>query len=277
MPGDWARKKAAGLMKILYIGDIVGGPGRMAMARIATRYKAEGRADLVIANAENSAAGRGITSRLAEELFAGGADVLTMGDHVWDQKESLPYYDREPRMVRALNLPPGCPGTGETTIQTSVGPVTVVQLLGRTFMNSTADCPFRTIDAWLKKNAAPRRPILVEMHAEATSEKVAMGKYLDGRVTAVLGSHTHIQTADDAVTAKGTAYLTDLGMTGPCDSVIGRTTEAILSRFISGMPSKFEIASGDVRLHGALLTVDPSTGKALKIKRVEEVLSKPKS
>lgn len=249
----------------------------MAMARIATRYKAEGRADIVIANAENSAAGRGITSKLAEELFAGGADVLTMGDHVWDQKESLPYYDREPRMVRALNLPPGCPGKGETTLQTTAGPVTVVQLMGRTFMNSTADCPFRAIDEWLKKNAAPRRPILVDMHAEATSEKVAMGKFLDGRVTAVLGTHTHIQTADDAVTAKGTAYMTDLGMTGPCDSVIGRTTDAILSRFISGMPSKFEIASGDVRLHGALLTVDPATGKALKIKRIEEILSKPKS
>ncbi len=264
-------------MKILFIGDIVGGPGRMAMARIATRYKAEGRADLVIANAENSAAGRGITSRLAEELFSGGADALTMGDHVWDQKESLPYYDREPRMVRALNLPPGCPGNGETTLQTPTGPVTIVQLMGRTFMNSTADCPFRTIDQWLKKNGTPRRPILVDMHAEATSEKVAMGKFLDGRVTAVLGTHTHIQTADEAVTAKGTAYMTDLGMTGPCDSVIGRTTEAILSRFISGMPSKFEIASGDVRLHGALVTVDPLTGKALKIKRVEEILSKPNS
>ena len=246
----------------------------MAMARIATKYKASGRADVVIANAENSAAGRGITSRLAEELFAGGADILTMGDHVWDQKESIPYYDRETRMVRALNLPPGCPGKGEATLQTSEGPVTVVQLLGRTFMNSSADCPFRAMDEWLKNNAAPRRPIVVDFHAEATSEKVAMGKYLDGRVTAVLGTHTHIQTADDAVTAKGTAYMTDLGMTGPCDSVIGRTTDAILKRFVSGMPSKFEIASGDVRLHGALLTVDPKTGQALKIKRIEELIRK---
>jgi len=264
-------------MKILMIGDIVGGPGRMAMARIATRYKAEGRADVVIANAENSAAGRGITAKLAEELFAGGADVLTMGDHVWDQKASLPYYDQEPRIIRALNLPPGCPGKGETTIQTPQGNLTVVQLMGRTFMNSSADCPFRAIDEWLKKNGSLGKAIIVDLHAEATSEKVAMGKFLDGRVTAVLGTHTHIQTADEAVTANGTAYMTDLGMTGPCDSVIGRTTDAILKRFISGMPTKFEIASGDVRLHGALLTIDPASGKALKIKRVEEILFKNKA
>ncbi len=262
-------------MKLLMIGDIVGGPGRMAMARMATRYKAEGRADVVVANAENSAAGRGITSKLAEELFAGGADALTMGDHVWDQKESMGYFDQESRIVRALNLPPGCPGKGAITIQTKAGPLTIIQLMGRTFMNSTADCPFRAIDGWLRKHGSQSKMILVDMHAEATSEKVAMGKFLDGRVSAVLGTHTHIQTADEAVTTKGTAYMTDLGMTGPCDSVIGRTTEAILSRFLTGMPTKFEIASGDVRLHGALLSIDPETGKALKIKRIEEILSKP--
>ncbi|MDD2520658.1 MAG: TIGR00282 family metallophosphoesterase [Kiritimatiellae bacterium] len=261
-------------MKILFVGDIVGGPGRMAMARVATRYKADKRADVVVANAENSAAGRGITAALAEELFAGGADLLTMGDHVWDQKQAVGYFDQEPRIVRALNLPPGCPGKGEAVLETPAGPLAVVQLMGRTFMNSLADCPFRTIEAWLKKNASRYRMILVDMHAEATSEKVAMGKFLDGRVTAVIGTHTHIQTADEAVTAKGTAYLTDAGMTGPCDSVIGRTTDAILGRFLTGMPTKFEIASGDVRLHGALLTVDPATGKALKIKRIEEILSK---
>ena len=262
-------------MKILVVGDIVGGPGRMAMARVATRYKAEGRADAVIANAENSAAGRGITAALAEELFAGGADVLTMGDHVWDQKEAGAYFDKEPRVARALNLPPGCPGRGVVTVQTAAGPVTVIQLMGRTFMNSIADCPFRAIDEWLKKNGGQHKLVIVDMHAEATSEKVAMGKFLDGRVTAVLGTHTHIQTADEAISAKGTAYMTDLGMTGPCDSVIGRTTDAIVTRFLTGMPTKFEIASGDVRLHGALLNVDPETGKALKIKRVEEILSKP--
>lgn len=142
-------------------------------------------------------------------------------------------------------------------------------------MNSTVDCPFRTIDDWLKKNVRSGQMILVDMHAEATSEKVAMGKFLDGRVAAVLGTHTHIQTADETVTPKGTAYMTDLGMTGPCDSIIGRTTDSILTRFITGMPTKFEIASDDVRLHGALLTLDPATGRALKIKRIEEILSKP--
>lgn len=262
-------------MKILFVGDIVGGPGRMAMARVATRYKAEKRADFVVANAENSAAGRGITEALAEELFAGGADALTMGDHVWDQKQAMDYVGRETRLVRALNLPPGCPGRGAATFETPAGPLAVVQLMGRTFMNATVDCPFRAIDEWLRKNAGAAKMVLVDMHAEATSEKVAMGKFLDGRVSAVLGTHTHVQTADEAVTAKGTAYLTDLGMTGPCDSVIGRTTEAILKRFITGMPTQFEIASGDVRLHGALLTLDPATGKALKIRRVEEILSKP--
>ena len=260
-------------MKILFVGDIVGGPGRMAMARVATRYKASGRADVVIANAENSAAGRGITEALAEELFAGGADILTMGDHVWDQKQAVGYIDQESRIVRALNLPPGCPGKGAAVLQTEAGPLAVVQLMGRTFMKSMADCPFRAIDAWLKNNASQYRMIFVDMHAEATSEKVAMGKFLDGRVSAVIGTHTHIQTADEAVSAKGTAYLTDAGMTGPCDSVIGRTTEAILERFLTGMPTKFEIAGGDVRLHGALVTLNPTTGKALKIKRVEEIIS----
>ena len=263
-------------MKVMMVGDIVGSPGRMAMARIATRYKADGRAEVVIANAENSAAGRGITSTLAEELFAGGADILTMGDHVWDQKESLGLFDRDPRVIRALNLPPGCPGKGSATIQTRAGPLAVVQLMGRTFMGITADCPFRAMEEWLKKNAGAVKMIIVDMHAEATSEKVAMGKFLDGRVSAVLGTHTHIQTADEAVTTRGTAYMTDLGMTGPCDSVIGRTTDAILTRFVTGMPTKFEIASGDVRLHGALLTLDPATGKALKIKRIEEILPSPR-
>ena len=261
--------------KILMVGDIVGGPGRMAMARVATRFKAEGRAEVVVANAENSAAGRGITAALAQELFAGGADALTMGDHVWDQKEAAAYFDREPRIIRALNLPPGCPGRGAAAVPTKHGPLAVVQLMGRTFMNAVVDCPFRAIDDWLKKNAGQYKMILVDMHAEATSEKVAMGKFLDGRVSAVLGTHTHIQTADEAVSAKGTAYLTDLGMTGPCDSVIGRTTDAILAKFLTGMPTKFEIASGDVRLHGALLALDPATGRALKIKRIEEILSKP--
>ncbi|MBR6022444.1 MAG: YmdB family metallophosphoesterase [Kiritimatiellae bacterium] len=259
-------------MKILLIGDIVGNPGRTAMARVATRWKATGKADAVVANAENAAAGRGITAALAEELLAGGADVLTMGDHVWDQKDSLPYYDRAERVVRGLNFPPGCPGRGEVTIQVPGGTLTVIQLIGRTFMNPTVDCPFRTIDAWLKRcgGCGSGRAVIVDFHAEATSEKIAMGHFLDGRVTALVGTHTHVQTADEAVWKGGMAYITDLGMTGPCDGVIGRATDPIVRRFMTGLPAKFDIATGDVRLHGAGLTVDMKTGRASAIRRVEE-------
>lgn len=264
-------------MNFLFVGDIVGSPGRTAMARVATRWKAEGRADAVVANAENSAAGRGITAALGEELFAGGADALTMGDHVWDQKDAGAYYEREERVVRALNLPPGCPGRGAATIRVGDATLTVVQLLGRAFMGTQADCPFRCIDEWLKRfgGAGPGRFVAVDFHAEATSEKIAMAHFLDGRVTALVGTHTHVQTADEAVWPKGTAYITDLGMTGPCDSVIGRTTDAILKRFTTGMPTKFEVASGDVRLHGALVSADPATGRATKIRRVEEKSPRP--
>ena len=259
-------------MKVLLVGDIVGSPGRTAMAQVATRWKAEGRVDLVIANAENSAAGRGITAPLAAELLAGGADVLTMGDHVWDQKEALALYNRESRIVRPLNVAPGCPGHGWTTVETPTGPAYVVQLVGRTFVTLTSDCPFRAIDEWLKRYGGGGRPIFVDFHAEATSEKIAMAHFLDGRVTALFGTHTHVQTADEEIWPKGMAYITDLGMTGPCRSVIGRTAESILARFISGMPTKFEIATEDVRLHGALVTIDDATGRATKIKRVEERL-----
>lgn len=264
-------------MKVLLVGDIVGNPGRTAMARVATRWKAEGKVDAVVANAENAAAGRGITGALAEELLAGGADVLTMGDHVWDQKESLAYYDRAERVVRGLNLPPGCPGRGETTVEVPGGTLTVVQLIGRTFLNVTADCPFRCIDAWLKRcgGCGPGRAVVVDFHAEATSEKIAMAHFLDGRVSALAGTHTHVQTADEAVWKGGMAYLTDLGMTGPCDGVIGRVAEPIVRRFMTGLPAKFDVASGDVRLHGACVTVDMKTGRATAIRRVEERSPRP--
>lgn len=188
-------------MKILVVGDIVGGPGRMAMARVATRYKAEKRADFVLANAENSAAGRGITAALAEELFAGGADALTMGDHVWDQKEAAAYFDREPRIVRALNLPPGCPGHGVSTVPSPAGPVTIVQLMGRTFMNTVADCPFRAVDAWLKEHGAAHKIIIVDMHARGHQREGGDGQVSGSARDGGAGTHTHIQQADGAVTA----------------------------------------------------------------------------
>jgi metallophosphoesterase (TIGR00282 family) len=259
-------------MNILMAGDIVGGPGRLAFAAVAGRMKQARQADFVIANAENAAGGRGITQPLAEALFAAGADAVTLGDHAWDQKELIKTIDREPRIVRPANYAPGCPGRGWSTFETPHGKITVISLQGRTFM-PPSDCPFRAADVILGRgNADLGKIIVVDMHAEATSEKIAMGRYLDGRVSAVVGTHTHVQTADDAILPKGTAYLTDLGMTGPKDSVLGRDLAAVLKKFLTGMPQQFEIATGDVRCEGLLMTVDEKTGQATKVKRIQEKL-----
>ncbi|MBN1269512.1 MAG: TIGR00282 family metallophosphoesterase [Kiritimatiellae bacterium] len=257
-------------MNILIAGDIVGSPGRTAFAQVATRYRAEGKADVVVANAENAAGGRGLTPALAEELLAAGADVLTLGDHAWDQKEIIPFLDREPRVLRPANFAPGCPGRGWVTVETAAGRLTVVNLVGRVFLAAT-DCPFHKADAVLglpPKELA--KLVLVDIHAEATSEKIALGRYLDGRVTAVVGSHTHVQTSDEALLPKGTAYITDLGMTGPKDSVLGRDVKSVLHKFITGMPAKFEVATGDVTFEGVLIEADTDTGRAKRIKRVRE-------
>lgn len=255
-------------LKVLYIGDIVGSPGRRIFARLIPRLRREWKLDAVIANAENSAAGRGLTPTLAEELFAAGADLLTLGDHAWDQKEILPYLDREPRIIRPANFAPGCPGKGWGAIDLPDGTrLHVLSLIGRVFM-PPADCPFRTADAMLQQIRSPL--VFTEIHAEATSEKIAIGRYLDGRVTSVVGTHTHVQTSDDTLLPKGTAYLTDLGMTGPKDSVIGRDLDSVLKKFLTGLPSRFEVAGNDVAMEGALITVDPATGRASAIKRVRE-------
>ena len=259
-------------MKILMVGDIVGGPGRMAMARVATRYKAEGRADVVVANAENSAAGRGITSTLAEELFAGGADALTMGDHVWDQKDTPALVAQERRIVRPANLPAGCPGRGWTTVSTQLGEVTVVSLIGRTFM-SPADCPFAAVDALLAGPLPRDGIVLCDFHAEATSEKICMGWHLDGRISALFGTHTHVQTSDAKVLPKGTGYITDLGMTGPVESVIGREIEPVMKKFRTGMPSFFTVAAGPAVMEGCLFDIDRATRRtksAMAVRHAEE-------
>lgn len=256
-------------IRVLHIGDIVGSPGRTLFARVVHRLRSEEQVDIVIANAENSAAGRGITPTLADELFAAGADVLTLGDHTWDQKEIMPYLDRDPRIVRPANFAPGCPGRGFTTVDTPKGRLTVMSLIGRVFM-PPADCPFRTADEILKKRDALGSVIFAEIHAEATSEKIAIGRYLDGRVTSVVGTHTHVQTSDEAILPKGTAYLTDLGMTGPKDSVLGRALDPVLKKFLTGLPTKFEVATNDVALEGVVVTVDAKTGRATKIKRIRE-------
>lgn len=255
-------------MNILYVGDIVGSPGRRAFSQVTGRLRAAKQIDFVVVNAENSAAGRGITPDICDELFAAGANIITLGDHVWDQKEIIPHLAIESRIARPANYPPDCPGRGVVTVDTPVGKLSVIVLIGRVFL-PPADCPFRTVDAILKRGDLGSI-VLVEIHAEATSEKIAMGRYLDGRVASVVGTHTHVQTSDDAVLPRGTAYLTDLGMTGPKDGVIGMDVKTVIPRFLSGMPTKFEVGSKDVSLEGAIITVDPKTGRAKKIKRVRE-------
>jgi hypothetical protein len=257
-------------MKILFVGDVVGSPGRRILKTVVARLRLAGDVHAVVVNAENAAAGSGITATLADEIYGYGVDVLTLGDHVWDQKDIPSYLERDRRTVRPANLPPGCPGRGWTTVQTEQGPLTVVSLLGRVFMNP-CDCPFRAADELLKGPLPRSGVVLVDFHAEATSEKICMGWYLDGRISAVLGTHTHVQTSDARILPKGTAYLTDLGMTGPRDSVIGREIAPVTQRFVTGMPARFEVAGGPAVLEGALLDIDRTTGRAVSIRLIREM------
>jgi metallophosphoesterase (TIGR00282 family) len=255
-------------MQILFIGDIFGKPGREIARRAIPALVEQRGIDFVIANVENSAAGFGVTGDIAETILGYGVDVMTSGNHVWDKKEVLEYIPREPRLLRPANFPAGVPGRGSFIGRTRTGePVGVINLMGRIFMPPLDD-PFagalREIDAI----RARTRVIFVDFHAEATSEKIAMGWHLDGRVTAVVGTHTHVQTADERILPKGTACLTDAGMTGPHDSIIGVTIEAALGRFQNGMPSKFEAATGPGRLNAVIISADPKTGRAIAIERL---------
>ena len=255
-------------MKLLFVGDIFGKPGREIARRAIPALVAARGIDLVIANVENSAAGFGVTGDIADTILELGVDVMTSGNHVWDKKEVLEYIARQPRLLRPGNFPAGVPGRGSYLARTRTGePVGVINLMGRVFMTPLDD-PFalavKEIDALRSKT----RVILVDFHAEATSEKVAMGWHLDGRATAVIGTHTHVQTADERILPKGTAYLTDAGMTGPHDSIIGVTIDAALGRFLNAMPAKFEAASGNPRLNAVVITADAATGRATAIERV---------
>jgi len=255
-------------MRVLVVGDIVGSPGRAVFREVVARLRASGAVHAVVANAENAAAGNGVTGDLADELFKAGADVLTLGDHTWNQKDIETYIVREKRLLRPANFAPVCPGRGWITVQTSQGPLTVINLVGRVFM-PPADCPFRTVDALLA-SIPGGTPVLVDLHAEATSEKIAMGWHLDGRVAAVIGTHTHVQTSDEKLLPKGTAYITDIGMTGPGASVIGREVEPVLRKFLTGMPSKFDVAKGPAALEGVIIEIDRVTTRAVSIVRVRE-------
>jgi 2',3'-cyclic-nucleotide 2'-phosphodiesterase len=255
-------------MRLLFIGDIVGKPGRDLVKRAVPLLVERHQVDLVIANAENAAGGFGVTRETAEAILRSGVHVLTSGNHIWDKKEALDYVAKEPRLLRPINYPAAAPGRGLLVVTTRGGvEVAVLNAMGRVHM-PLVDDPFAALDRAVAE-ARERTPILfVDFHAEATSEKIAMGWHLDGRVTAVIGTHTHVQTADERVLPGGTAYLTDAGMTGPHDSVIGVEKDAALSRFLTGLPSRFETAGGDPRLHGVVVEADERTGRARRIERL---------
>jgi hypothetical protein len=256
-------------IRILTIGDVFGSPGRAIVRAELPRLREELALDLVVVNAENAAGGFGITRKTAAELLAAGADVLTTGTHVWDRREAASVMEADDRILRPANYPPGTPGRGWRIVElTSGASVAVVNVHGRALVTTPFDCPFRAIDSLLGGPLAEIRTVVVDFHAEATSEKRALGWHLDGRVSAVVGTHTHVATADEEILPAGTAYQTDLGMTGPHRSVIGARRRQALGRFLDGRPHRLKVAAGDVRLHGALIEVDPSTGLAFSIARV---------
>ncbi len=255
-------------MRILMIGDIVGKPGRRAVQALVPDLRKENGIDVVIANAENTAGGFGLTPDTAYELLDSGVDIFTSGNHIWDQREIIPYMDEGLPLVRPANYP-NAPGRGVL----HHGEIMVINLMGRVFLPAL-DCPFRTADQLLDDVEASSRPpvIIVDFHAEATSEKQALGWYLDGRVSAVVGTHTHVGTVDTRVLPKGTAYVSDVGMTGPTNSVIGSDTSAVLERFLTGLPQRLSVASGPVTMNSVLLEVDSQTGRALGIERLDRTV-----
>lgn len=256
-------------MKILYIGDTVANAGRTIVRTHLKELQEQHSIDLTILNCENAAPGNGVTPQMADDFLDWGIDVLTSGNHIWNKKEILPYLNKQSRLLRPANYPPENPGRGVVVVKTRAGePVAVINLQGRVYMPPIDD-PFRCADAQLAALPKNVKAIFVDMHAEATSEKVAMGWYLDGRVSAVIGSHTHIPTADERILPGGTAYQTDAGMTGPFDSVIGVMKEAAIKRFLTQMPERFEPASQDARLNAVVIDVDGETGKARSILRVQ--------
>jgi hypothetical protein len=256
------------MIRLLFIGDIVGRPGRDLVRNGLAAIVECHRIDLVIANAENSAAGFGITREIGDHLLEWGVDVMTSGNHIWDKKEALDYIGAEPRLLRPANYPAGAPGNGSYLARTRDGrSVGVVNVMGRVFMLNIDD-PFTSVLREIETLKQRTRIVLVDFHAEATSEKIAMGWHLDGKVTAVVGTHTHVQTADERILPKGTAYLTDVGMTGPHDSIIGVEIEAALGRFLTALPAKFDTATGNPRLNAVIVEADEATGRATDIERL---------
>jgi metallophosphoesterase (TIGR00282 family) len=267
-------------VKILFIGDIVGQPGRRAVAELLPQLRRQHALDFVIANGENSAGGSGITPKTAEEIFSAGVDVITSGDHLWDQKEVMELLANEKRFLRPLNYPAGTPGPGSGVFEVqslkskvqSPGLIAVLNVQGRTFMQPPLENPFLLAAEEVKRLRERTKIIFVDFHAEATSEKIAFGRFLDGQVSAVVGTHTHVQTADEQILPRGTAYLTDAGFTGPHEGVLGREIEPVIKKFLTGMPQRFEVAKNRVLLHGVVIEIDDASGKAIKIQRISEAL-----
>ena len=257
-------------MRILMIGDVIGQPGRNAISNLVPDLRREHNIDLVIANGENTAGGFGITPDTATDLIDAEVDVITSGNHIWKQKEVIPYINEEWPLIRPANYPPGAPGRGHIRI----GNTLVLNVMGRVFM-SPLDCPFRAVDRLLEEvnGTNPAKVIIVDFHAEATSEKQAMGWYLDGRVSAVLGTHTHVGTADTRILPKGTAFVTDVGMTGPYNSVIGSEIKAVLQGFLSQMPRRLSVPHGPVLMNSVLVEIDEAEGRATKIQRIDRMVS----
>jgi metallophosphoesterase (TIGR00282 family) len=263
------------MIRILFIGDVVGEPGRHALNKRLKGLQEELAVDFTIVNGENAAGGRGISGKQSIELLRAGATVITTGDHVWDQKDLPAYIETEPRLLRPCNYPAGTPGSGAVVLETPKGPVGVLNVRGLTFMNPPLEDPFRRAAEEVEKLRSLTPVIFVDMHAETTSEKIALGRYLDGKVSVVVGTHTHVQTADEQIFPGGTAFLCDAGMCGAADSVLGRTKESILRRFLTGMPTALPVAGGDVLMCGVVVDIDPQSGKAADIRRVRERVSLP--
>ena len=259
-------------LTVIFIADVVGKPGRHILSQMTRRLAFKHGADFVVANTENAAGGYGITPEMAKKVFAYGINCQTSGNHIWDRLAILEYIATEPRLIRAANYP-DAPGNGWYIDETEKGKIAVISLMGRTYMHGSMHCPFRTADTILDKIAPECDAILVDMHAEATSEKQAMGYYLDGRVSAVIGTHTHVQTADETISERGTAYITDIGLTGAHDAILGMNKGPALGRFLSGMPKRLSVSDSDVRLDGVVLKIDlADEGRALSIERFSQSL-----
>lgn len=258
------------MLTVLILGDIVGEPGRSAVIARLPELKEKHALDFIIVNGENAAGGRGITGRITIDLLRAGVSVITTGDHIWDQKEILGFIETEPRLLRPVNYPDGAPGNGSIVLETSKGKIGVINVQARTFMQPILENPFHAVDTAVTKMRNETANIIVDVHGETTSEKIALGRFLDGKVSAVIGTHTHVQTADEQIFPGGTAFLCDAGMCGPVNSILGRAIDPIMNRFISNLPASFPVAGGEVRLHGALIEIDESTGRAVRITRVDE-------